>query len=123
MISYGLVMIGGAIGAAGRYAIARLVGPPSDAGWPLATLAANLIGALAMGLLIGWLTRRADGEAWKLLLGVGVLGGFTTFSTFSLELVLLIGGGRTLTAISYALLSTLGSIVLLAGGLWLARPA
>ena len=122
-MDYALVMSGGAMGAAARLAISRSIGAPPPDGWPLATLVINLVGGLLMGLLVGWLMRRGGGEHWRLLIGVGILGGFTTFSTFSLELVDMISAGRWTDATGYAVISTLGAIVLLSGGLWLARLA
>ena len=83
-----LVMGGGAVGAGLRYQLGRFAGHMAPgATWPWATFAANLIGGFAMGLLAGWLARASpiSGEPVRLLLGVGVLGGFTTFSAFSLE--------------------------------------
>src|ERR687890_2781467 len=103
----GLVALGGGAGAVARYQTGRLLtlvlGPASVAAFPWATLAVNVIGSLAMGLLAGWLARfGSGGETARLLVGVGLLGGFTTFSAFSLELMLLIERGQASTAFAYA---------------------
>jgi CrcB protein len=77
-----------------------------------------------MGLLAGWLARHGTGgEQWRLLLGVGVLGGFTTFSAFSLELALLIQRGAPGTAFAYAAISVLAGLGGLFAGLALMRTA
>ena len=76
------------MGAALRYQLGRVLGAMvPGAAWPWGTFAANLLGGFAMGLLAGWLARGSTmpGEPIRLLLGVGLLGGFTTFSAFSLE--------------------------------------
>lgn len=122
------VALGGGLGAWLRYvtglAIGRSVGPAAALQFPWATLCINLIGSLAMGLLAGWLARHSSGgEQWRLLLGVGVLGGFTTFSAFSLELALLIERGTLLAAFAYALVSVLAGLIALFAGLALARVA
>ncbi len=117
-----LVGIGGAGGAGGRFLVGRgmaaLSGPAM--GWPAATLAINIGGSLAMGVLTGVLARSGPAEPWRLLLGVGVLGGFTTFSAFSLELAQLIRDGATVAAALYALASVGGGLGALFLGLWLA---
>ncbi|MES2158092.1 MAG: fluoride efflux transporter CrcB [Pseudomonadota bacterium] len=117
-----LVMGGGAIGAVLRYQLGRFschLTPGSL--WPWGTFAANLIGGFAMGLLAGWLARGSSvsGEPLRLLLGVGVLGGFTTFSAFSLETFLMIERGQPLLALGYALASVVGAVVALGLGLGL----
>lgn len=120
-----LVAAGGAAGAVARYGVGvqafRLWGP----GWPFGTFIANVSGGLAMGLLAGWLAHRggADQERLRVLLGVGVLGGFTTFSAFSLETALMIERRAYGQAFSYATASVLLSITALFAGLMLARRA
>ncbi len=112
-----LVFAGGGAGAVLRYHLGRAMtgwlGPGVVTAFPWATLAANVIGSLAMGLLAGFLARHgsAQGEVWRILVGVGLLGGFTTFSSFSLELMLLIERGQPATALTYAAVSLLAGLV------------
>ncbi|MDP2259251.1 MAG: fluoride efflux transporter CrcB [Caulobacter sp.] len=118
-----LVAAGGAIGAVARYLTGtqtlRLLGP----GWPYGTLAVNLVGGLAMGALIAALALRggADQERWRLLLGVGVLGGFTTFSAFSLEVALMIERREWASAFAYSTFSVVASVAALFAGMMLVR--
>jgi CrcB protein len=117
-------MLGGAIGSGFRYLVGTLALRKIGPGFPWGTLAVNLAGGLLMGLLIGSLARAANGgEPLRLLLGVGLLGGFTTFSAFSLEAYGMIVRGDTMLAGAYALSSALGAILLVGAGLWLARVA
>lgn len=114
-----LVMGGGAFGALARYLLGRFAGQMlPGAAWPWGTFAANILGGFAMGLLAGWLARfgTASGENIRLLVGVGLLGGFTTFSAFTLESFLMIERGQMLLATGYALVSVIGAIVALALG-------
>ena len=121
------VALGGAAGAALRYqtgrAMTQWLGPQAVMTFPWATLAANAIGSLLMGVLAGWLVRGGTGnsEQMRLLLGVGLLGGFTTFSAFSLELVLLIERGQYTIAGLYAFLSLALGITGLMTGLAIMR--
>ncbi len=118
------VAMGGAVGAVGRYQLGRAVthwvGPASGFPWP--TLAANVIGCAAMGLLFGWLARHGGAnESLRLLLGVGLLGGFTTFSAFSLEMMLLIERGSAGLAVLYAGISVIAGLGALYAGLVIIR--
>jgi len=117
-----LVMLGGAVGAGARHLTGRaalgLFGPD----YPWGTLAVNLIGGLLMGVLAGTVSRIGEGgETWRLLLGVGVLGGFTTFSAFSLDVMLMLQRGDWASALGYILISVIGSVVALAAGLSMTR--
>jgi len=105
-----LVALGGAGGAWARYVFGRatscLIGPVRASAFPWATLGVNVLGCIAMGLLAGWLAHRGDGgETWRLLLGTGVLGGFTTFSAFGLEFTHLAERGDIALAAGYVALS------------------
>jgi CrcB protein len=112
-------MAGGAIGAAARYLIG--VALAGRGGFPYATLAVNLIGGFAMGLLAALILRGMAGESARLFIGVGVLGGFTTFSAFSLESFQMIERGQLVMAGAYAIASVVGSIAALALGYAVAR--
>jgi CrcB protein len=117
-----LVMIGGAIGAGFRYNLSRVASEQLGNVFPWGTWIANLLGGFLMGILAGIVTH--DGkvaEPLLLFLGVGVLGGFTTFSAFSLETVRMIERGELAVAGAYAVSSVAGSVVMLFVGLWLAR--
>ncbi len=106
-----LVMIGGGIGAALRFHIGRLLGSMLSWGaFPMGTLVVNVIGGFLMGILMAILLRdqaeiSSYTENYRLLLGVGLLGGFTTFSAFSLEMAMMVERGQWGIAILYAALS------------------
>jgi fluoride exporter len=124
----GLVALGGGAGAVARYQLGRwlasALGPSAVATFPWATLAVNLLGSLAMGLLAGWLTRnQGASETWRLLVGVGLLGGFTTFSAFSFEMMMLIERGQASLAVIYAAVSLFAGLTALYIGLIVMRLA
>jgi CrcB protein len=117
-----LVMLGGAIGAGFRYHVSRIALMHMGPGFPWGTWIINLLGGLLMGVLAGSLAKIADGgEPLRLFLGVGVLGGFTTFSAFSLETYNMMTRGDYGMAGSYAVSSVAGSILMLFMGVLLAR--
>lgn len=121
-----LVALGGGGGAWLRHMVGRSMlgwlGPGAATAFPWATLTCNVAGSLAMGLLAGWLARHGHGgETWRLLLGVGLLGGFTTFSSFSLEFALLVERGAMGLAATYAVASVLAGVAGLFAGLMLMR--
>lgn len=124
MVNLLLVAAGGAIGSALRYEYGRVSMRLFGTGWPWGTLGVNIVGGLAMGLFAGWLAARSQGgESLRLFFAVGVLGGFTTFSSFSLETMLMIERGQWLSAGGYALASVLASVCALAIGLGIVRAA
>jgi CrcB protein len=118
-----LVGAGGAAGAICRYLLGIGSTRAFGAGWPYGTYAANILGGLLMGALVSTLAWRggADQEKWRLLLGVGVLGGFTTFSSFSLETALMIERRAYGQAALYSVTSVVLSIAALFAGLLLVR--
>ncbi len=118
-----LVALGGAIGASARYlfgvGILRMAGPME---FPLAVLTVNIIGSFLMGLFVVAAAHRGLTHFSPLIM-TGMLGGFTTFSSFSLEAVTLIERGQIGSAATYVALSVGLSILGLMLGLWLARGA
>jgi len=115
MIPYLLVGIGGALGAMARFGFGGVVGSPPN-GFPLATLLINVIGSLAMGVLVGVLARTTPAyqNEIRLFVAVGLFGGFTTFSSFSLDAMTLMERGDVLLAGTYIV----GSVVLGLVALW-----
>ena len=118
-----LVAAGGAVGSVMRYGVGKMLGPQSDAGWPWHTFAVNVTGAFVLGLLIVAAARHGWPGWWRPLVGVGVLGGYTTFSTFSLEVVELALRGAAFQAGGYAALSLVAGLAGAAAGIMLGRAA
>ena len=117
MYPYLLVAIGGAIGSMLRYGTGVFVGTWWRDPFPLGTMLINIVGSLVMGLFVGLMARALP--AWqndaRLFFAVGVLGGFTTFSSFSLDAITMIERGDALPALLYLVLSVGGGFL----GLWL----
>ncbi len=125
MLSFLLVGAGGALGAMARYGFGRLVSGRilAEGGWPWATFIENVGGGFLMGILVGWLALRGaqHQEELRLFLGVGILGGFTTFSAFSLEMMNMVQRGNAGLAIAYGAASVLLAFAALGAGLALMR--
>ena len=120
-LTLSLVALGGAIGASLRWlwgvAVFRMMGP---ADFPLAILSANVIGSFLMGVFVVAAAQKGLTHLSPFVM-TGLLGGFTTFSAFSLETMTLIERGQTGAAATYIALSVGLSVLGLAAGLWLAR--
>lgn len=114
-----LAALGGAVGAAARYGVGLWAAKTFAGTFPYATLGVNILGGLAMGLLVGLVP--LENRQAHILLGVGVLGGFTTFSAFSIDLVRLLEQGDVGLAIGYALVSVVAATAACYAGLLLAR--
>lgn len=116
-----LVMLGGALGSGARHLTGRFMLQAFGPHYPYGTLTVNWVGGLLMGLLAGVLARTGATEGWRLFIGVGILGGFTTFSSFSLDTITMIERGQVTLALGYAALSLIGSLAALWAGLWMTR--
>ena len=126
MLAYVAAALGGALGALARWGVADAL-PYEPGSWPGATLLVNVGGCLVLGLLIGLVFSRSPGSSWlRPFLGTGVLGGFTTYSTFAVDVVQQATAGAWGIVTGYLLASVLGGIAAAAlgvlGGRALARP-
>jgi len=119
---YLIVFLGGGIGAALRHGVNLTAARALGTAFPYGTFAVNVIGSLAMGLLAAYFAFKGDAtQHWRLFFTTGVLGGFTTFSAFSLDAVLLYERGETGLAALYVVASVAISIAGLFAGLALVR--
>jgi CrcB protein len=114
-----LVGIGSMSGGMLRYAVSLLTGGRQFLGFPVGILLINLTGCLLMGILLAYTARNPALKTWLPLLGVGLLGGFTTFSAFSAEAVSMLENGKLNALFWYILISVGGGIALT----WLAYSA
>jgi len=115
------VMIGGAIGAGARHLVGQAMLARLGPGFPWWTLSINIFGSFLMGLLVGALARGDGGDMTRLFVGVGILGGFTTFSSFSMEFWMLFERGQNAQAAAYIFASVIGAIAACGLGLLLVR--
>lgn len=118
-----LVAAGGAVGTTARWAVARLMDPP-DGSWPWPTFAVNIVGSFLLGALVAGLGS-PQGDGWRRLvrlgLGTGLLGGFTTYSTFALEVDELARDGHLALGAAYAVASVVVGVAAAAAGAAAAR--
>lgn len=122
MLNLLIVMAGGGLGAGARHLVnlasLRNFGP----NFPWHTAAINIVGSFGIGVIAAWLAGRAGlAPEWRLFLVTGVLGGFTTFSAFSLDVAVLSMRGEGVMAFAYAGSSVVGSLAAVFAGLWVAR--
>lgn len=113
------VAVGGALGALARYWVGLELNNKGTVPW--GTLTVNLVGSLLIGFLALWIAKRQLPETWSLLLVTGVLGGFTTFSAFSLENLQLLQDGKIALAFAYSLGSVTAGLLLAYAGFALAQ--
>jgi CrcB protein len=105
-----VIAIGGVVGALARYQLGRWWPTPAD-GFPAATLVVNLLGCLAIGVLLVLITERFQPHPLlRPFVATGVLGGFTTFSTYALDVAQLLEHGRVDTALLYLVVTALGAV-------------
>lgn len=123
-MSFFLVFLGAGIGGASRHGVNLLTLRLFGSGLPIGTFIVNVLGSLVMGLIAGWFAARSHlPQEARLFLTTGVLGGFTTFSAFSLDAALLVERGRWGAAALYVVASVVLSIAALFAGLAVARVA
>jgi fluoride exporter len=123
MLNNLLVFFGGGIGALARYLMGNAVSHHTgNSAFPWHTLSINLLGSLLIGVLMEWMGLKVSlPEQMRLLLVVGFLGGYTTFSAFSLESSLMIERGDYAACATYIVVSVLGGIALVFAGSWAVR--
>ncbi len=120
---YVFAALGGALGALARWGLAEAL-PHAPGAWPWATLLVNLLGCLLIGVLLAVLLAWFPHSPWlRPFLAVGVLGGFTTYSTFAVDVVRMVDAGRGLLAAAYVVVSVLGGVAAVLGGLLVTRAA
>ena len=119
-----IIFIGAGLGGVLRHVLNGAITAAMGSGFPYGILAVNVMGSTAMGLAAGWLAFRGEGPPeLRLFLTTGLLGGFTTFSAFSMDTALLIQRDETLLAAGYVVGSVALSVLGLFGGLWAMRAA
>ncbi|RYD86895.1 MAG: fluoride efflux transporter CrcB [Sphingobacteriales bacterium] len=121
-MNYLLVFIGGGLGSVLRHAVNVISARQLGTGFPFGTLTVNITGSIAMGLFAGYFAFKGDAaQSWRLFLMTGILGGYTTFSAFSLDAMLLYDRGQVGMALGYILVSVILSILGLFGAIMLVR--
>lgn len=122
MLGYILVFVGSGIGGALRHGVNLSAARALGAGFPYGTLTVNVVGSLVMGLLAGYFAFSGEAtQTWRLFLTTGIIGGFTTFSSFSLDTALLYERGELGLTLLYVAVSFACSVGALFAGLWAVR--
>ena len=122
MKSYLLVFVGGGLGASLRHFVNLICARGLGTAFPWGTFLINISGSLVMGLIAGYLAFKGEAsQPWRLFVMTGILGGYTTFSAFSLDAAPLYERGALGLSLLYVLLSVTASIIGLFAGLWIAR--
>lgn len=123
MVGSLLVAVGGGVGAAVRFVVADSIRARRPSGFPWGTWWVNVLGSLVVGVVTGTLLFAGgpDVERWRLLLATGFCGGFTTFSTASVETVALLRASRLRAASAYAFSTLAATLAAVASGIWLAE--
>ena len=125
MLQIILVFIGGGLGALGRWGFGLFSARLFGSAWPWGTFGVNVIGCFVMGLFMGHLMKTGamspSNDNWRLFLATGILGGFTTFSAFSLETAKMIEAGHWQSAGLYTLASVTLSVAGVFAGMALSR--
>ncbi len=122
MLSYLIVFLGAGLGGALRHGVNLAVGRALGTGFPYGILIINVAGCLTMGLIAGWFALRGQAsQEWRLFLTTGILGGFTTFSAFSLDAAVLYERGQPGMAALYVVGSVALSLAAVFAGLWVMR--
>ncbi len=117
-----LIFLGGGLGSVSRFACSSLAGRVMGLQFPYGTLAVNLIGAFLIGIIVELMALKLSApDHMRLLLVTGFLGGFTTFSAFSLETALMLQRGDYRQMLCYVLASVIGTVALVLCGTWLVR--
>lgn len=117
-----IVGIGGFFGSMGRYIFAQIIYRWFEPTFPLSTLIVNILGSFLIGVIYGFTEKGGlISDEWRIFLTVGLLGGFTTFSTFTLEMMVMLRDGQYFNVFSYALLSVCVGLIACFAGLVLVR--
>jgi CrcB protein len=123
LVGYVAAAGGGVLGALARWSISRALPSPAG-GWPWATWAVNVTGCALIGVLLAVLLARYATSPWlRPFLATGVLGGYTTYSTFAVETIALVDAGRPALAVGYVVASVLGGVLAVVAGLLVGRAA
>ncbi len=122
MFSYLIIFLGAGLGGAMRHGVNVAVTRAVGTGFPLGIMVINVTGCLVMGLIAGWFALRGQAsQEWRLFLTTGILGGFTTFSAFSLDAAVLWERGEPVLTALYVLGSVVLSLAGVFAGLWMVR--